>query len=194
LTTKKRPGPALRPALRREDPLRTSRTSSVNPNGTEELILTAGEPGTPRAEHFEEDRAPSWSPDGSKLVFMSQSVDPCCSAWQIWAVNREGKGASNLINDESVNDLFPSWSPDGTQIVFSRSNGLGFDLYAMPASASLPPAALAPSGAPGGATRLTTHSNVSDPDWAAIRTRRRPRRRAACSSRWMRAGAGWAAS
>lgn len=148
---------------------------TVNPDGSGEQIVSAGAAGTERAQFLEDDRVPAWSPDGSKLVFMSQDqILGCCGPWQIWAVNRDGTGATNLTNDATVNDMFPSWSPDGTQIVFSRANGFGgTNLYTMPAPSTLPLAA------PVAAARLTTGTAVAaiaaaatplavggdDPDW-----------------------------
>lgn len=151
---------------------------TVNPDGSGEQILSAGERGTPRAQSLEEDRAPAWSPDGSKLVFMSQNVDPCCPPWQIWAVNRDGSGVSLLSDNPDVYDMGPSYSPDGTQIIFSSTrdalNG-GTDLFTMPAPASLPlaaPVAMAGSAqrnieqaAATSVSRLTTIGNVDDPSW-----------------------------
>lgn len=150
---------------------------TVNPDGSGEQIVSVGAPGTDRAQFLEEDRAPAWSPDGGKLVFMSQDqIQGCCGPWQIWAVNRDGTGATNLTNDAAVNDMFPSWSPDGAQIVFSRSNGSVSDLYTMPAPTRLPLATplAATALAAGGATQaaattaapLSTAGNASDPDWA----------------------------
>lgn len=147
---------------------------TVNPDGSGEQIVSAGSRGTDRAQFLEEDRAPAWSPDGSMLVFMSQDqIQGCCGPWQIWAVNRDGTGATNLTNDATVNDMFPSWSPDGTQIVFSRSDGPASGLYTMPAPASLPLATplAATRLATGGtalattATPLPTNGDASDPDW-----------------------------
>ena len=147
--------------------------ASVNPDGSGEQILSAGAPGTDRANFLEEDRAPAWSPDGSMLVFMSQAQVPsCCGPWQLWAVNRDGSAITNLTNDETVNDLFPSWSPDGAQIVFSRFDGSGGnDLYTMPAPTSLPLPALAgatraaASAAAAAVTRLTFDGGASNPHW-----------------------------
>jgi Tol biopolymer transport system component len=152
---------------------------SVNPDGSGEQVLSTGAAGTDRALFLEEDRGPAWSPDGSLLVFMSQAQIPaCCGPWQIWAVNRDGSGATNLTNDETINDMSPSWSPDGSLIVFSRFDGSGGSgLYTMPAPTSLPlsapPAAasLATGGttlaaAPAEAGRATPLAvDGSDPDW-----------------------------
>lgn len=139
---------------------------TVNPDGSGEEVISAGDPGSLRATYLEDDRGPDWSPDSSKLVFFSQDQIPaCCGPWQIWAVNRDGSGATNLTADPTVHDLGPDWSPDGAQIVFSRFNSTGgADLYSMPAPTVLPPASgtLAVTGP---VTRLTTTRNASDPDW-----------------------------
>ena len=140
---------------------------TANPDGSGELIVSAGNPGSERASFLEEDRAPSWAPDGSKIVFMSQDQVPaCCGPWQIWAVNRDGTGATNLTADPAANDGSPTWSPDGGAILFSRVDANGSNLFTMPAPASLPVAPLASITAVTGAvTQLTTTGNASDPDW-----------------------------
>jgi Tol biopolymer transport system component len=54
-------------------------------------------------------------------VFQKQSqVGGCCEPWEIWAVNRDGSGDTNLTNDPSY-DTGPSWSPDGSEITFSST-------------------------------------------------------------------------
>jgi Tol biopolymer transport system component len=52
---------------------------TVNPDGSGEQIVSAGDPGTPRAQALEQDWRPAWAPDSSALVFSSQGVDPCCT-------------------------------------------------------------------------------------------------------------------
>lgn len=151
---------------------------TVNVDGTGEQVVSRGDPGTDRANFLEEDRSPSWSPDGSLVLFMSQAQVPsCCGPWQVWAVNRDGSSATNLTSDDTVNDLYPSWSPDGRLILFTRADATGFNLYTMPAPASLPIAqagaarvgsfaAATPAAATGPATPLTVDGNAQDGVWA----------------------------
>ena len=134
-----------------------------------EQILSVGAPDSTQATRLEEDRAPSWSPDSSQLVFMTQSVDPCCPPWQIAAVARDGTGLVGLSDNPEFNDLAPSSSPDGTLIVFTSDRDAAhsnnsFDIYTMPAP-QLAPAAMSVAVAAETIARLTTNGNVSDPAW-----------------------------
>jgi Tol biopolymer transport system component len=80
---------------------------TMDPDGQNEEILTGD-----GSDAFDE--APDWSPDSTKVVFQKQSqVGGCCEPPEIWAVNRDGSGDTNLTNDPSY-DTGPSWSPDGS--------------------------------------------------------------------------------
>jgi len=142
---------------------------TVNPDGSGEQILSAGDPGTPRAQSLEQDWRPAWAPDSSALVFSSQSVDPCCTPWQIWYVRRDGTGITLLSPDPAFNDGDPSFSPDGTLILFSSDRDGGSDLYTIPTPTLTGPAQLTAGALPAApateVTRLTSQGNVSDPSW-----------------------------
>ncbi|MFQ6608342.1 MAG: DPP IV N-terminal domain-containing protein [Fidelibacterota bacterium] len=56
-----------------------------------------------------DNRYPKYSPDGEKIVFVSNA--------QIWVMDSDG---SNLIQITTEGGLYPSWSPDGSQIVYLR--------------------------------------------------------------------------
>src|SRR5215207_5237936 len=111
---------------------------TTDPDGQNETILTG--------DGFDgNDEAPDLSPDGTKVVFMKQSqVGGCCEPWEIWAVNRDGSGDTNLTNHPS-DDMGPSWSPDGTEITFTTNRDateeepFRADIYAMAAPTTLPP-------------------------------------------------------
>lgn len=135
----------------------------INPDGSGEQVLTAGEPGTTRSDHLEEDRAPAWSPDSAMLVYMTQSVDPCCPPWQIEKVDRPGTNIVLLSDNPDLYDMSPSFSPDGTLIIFVSNRGPNgeFGFYTMPAPV---PGPLTPAR-PASVDPLPTPANASDPVW-----------------------------
>jgi Tol biopolymer transport system component len=64
----------------------------------------------------------TWSPDGSKIAFMSQQPDARGNDpnYDIYVMNADGSGLTQLT-DAPGEDGFPSWSPDGTKIAFSST-------------------------------------------------------------------------
>jgi Tol biopolymer transport system component len=56
------------------------------------------------AENPTDDRHPSWSLDGSKIVFSSFRHDN----WDIYAMNADGSGVVRLTTDPAVDDV-PTW-------------------------------------------------------------------------------------
>ena len=134
---------------------------TFNPDGSGEQILTAGIPGTPRGDFLEEDRAPAWSPDSALLVYMTQSVDPCCPPWQLEKVDRDGSNIVLLSDNPAVDDLSPSFSPDGTLVIFVSDRDGDLAFYTMPAPVPGPAAPTAPNAV----LPLPTPANASDPVW-----------------------------
>ena len=61
---------------------------------------------------------PSWSPDGSQLVFTG--YDGGLS--DLFIINADGTNLRRLTNDKYA-DLQPSWSPDGKTIAFATDRG-----------------------------------------------------------------------
>jgi Tol biopolymer transport system component len=80
----------------------------MNADGTEVKRLTNTSPGW-------SDFA-SWSPDGTKIVYLS--VDPVDNC-EIYIINVDGTDKTNLTNHPDI-DGYPSWSPDGTKIAFNH--------------------------------------------------------------------------
>ena len=70
-------------------------------------------------DNTEEERAPAWSPDGKRIVFICRRGGP---DFEICVMNADGTGQVQLT-DNNVPDLTASWSPDGKKIVFHRRVG-----------------------------------------------------------------------
>jgi Tol biopolymer transport system component len=60
----------------------------------------------------------AWSPDGSKIAFVSEADDD--ENWDIYVVSANG-GDPIRLTDSPHYDLAPAWAPDGSKIAFRRS-------------------------------------------------------------------------
>jgi eukaryotic-like serine/threonine-protein kinase len=86
-----------------------------NVDGTSEVQLTSMENGACQ---------PAWSPDGSRLVFISPCLHRVDSPREsytdasLFMINADGKGLIQLTNIPGA-DLEPAWSPDGKRIAFT---------------------------------------------------------------------------
>lgn len=70
------------------------------------------------------DNYPSWSPDGSRIAFISaRGPDPGIrNPWGLWVMNADGSGLQSVVPGDSfyvTND--PRWSPDGTRLTADGS-------------------------------------------------------------------------
>ena len=64
---------------------------------------------------------PSWSPDGSKIVFLyAKDEGDGYSNYHIYVMNADGSNWVQLTDRNiTVNNIDPDWSPDGTKIIFT---------------------------------------------------------------------------
>jgi Tol biopolymer transport system component len=68
--------------------------------------------------------SPSWSPDGTKLVYLSNAVSGVSTS--VWTINANGSDDRRLYQGPAPAGGWPnpSWSPDGKQIVVSTNAGV----------------------------------------------------------------------
>lgn len=64
--------------------------------------------------HLASDRSPVWSPDGTRIAFVSNRDGND----ELYVMNADGTNPTRLT-DEPAADRDPSWSPDGRHIVFT---------------------------------------------------------------------------
>src|ERR1044071_8448681 len=67
----------------------------------------------------DQDSGAVWSPDGTKLLFISQSNVSNLRA--LWVTNADGSNQIRIGIAAYDYDNDPSWSPDGTKIVYTRN-------------------------------------------------------------------------
>jgi len=91
---------------------------SVNSDGTGITPVVAG----PSSGDF----APSWSADGSQIVF--QSTTDATNGFDIYHYDVAGGVVTNLTNSPGDDEL-PSWSPDGTRVLFQSTQSGGTNLF-----------------------------------------------------------------
>ena len=107
------------------------------------------------------DIAPSWSPDGKRIAFMSRRdghfIGEFGLSYEIYVMDADGGNEQRLTNNRK-NDSSPSWSPDGKWIVFSsdrKGDDVNYEIYVMDAD--------------GGNQRRLTNNRVHDrsPSWSS---------------------------
>ena len=83
------------------------------------------------SNNLDNDKDPSWSPDGKRIAFMSDRD----GNYEIYVMDADGRNPQNLTNSPHY-DSSPSWSPDSTRIAFAserEKTPLIFDIYVMDA-------------------------------------------------------------
>jgi TolB protein len=64
--------------------------------------------------------APSWHPDGTRLIFASNMDDPKQRNFDIYLINLDGTGLERVTFNDTF-DGFPMFSPDGRHLVFASN-------------------------------------------------------------------------
>jgi Tol biopolymer transport system component len=92
----------------------------------EYILLVENENGELEPFPREEITEYSWSPDGKKLVFESYG-NP--DLMDIFIINADGSGETNLTNNSGIQDMSPIWSPNGKKILFTSDRTGSVEIY-----------------------------------------------------------------
>jgi Tol biopolymer transport system component len=65
---------------------------------------------------------PAWSPDGSRIAFVRYQA-PFFQT-DIWLINADGTGLTQVTATASFFEQWPTWSPDGSMIAFARGGDI----------------------------------------------------------------------
>jgi dipeptidyl aminopeptidase/acylaminoacyl peptidase len=122
---------------------RDGEIATVAPVGTGLAVLTA-------TERFEIE--PDWSPSGTQLVYrVGINADD-----EIFRMNADGSGVTNITNSGSTVEEHPAWSPAGDRIAFVKGAFSAAEVWTMN-----------PDGT--AQTRVTTNAFLdSQPNWQPV--------------------------
>ena len=136
---------------------------------TSDIYVMDADGGNQRrlTNHPEDDKSPSWSPDGTRIAFQSYRDNDRNHNIEIYVINVDGSNLQRLTNNLAADEA-PAWSPDGEQIVFESAREGHFidldenitdEIYVMDADG-------------GNQRRLTENRNNDwDPVWSPDGTR-----------------------
>jgi len=118
-------------------------------NGHEIVVMNAdGGEKTNLTMNIYDDFLPTWSPDGSKIAFVSTRS----GSKDIFTMNADGSEQMNLTK-HGAEEYSPSWSPDGKQIVFVSTRKIVDSIYVMNSDGT-------------GVARLNSEWGVQNPSWS----------------------------
>jgi hypothetical protein len=83
--------------------------------GSREDLFVVGADGTGLAQLTDDaarDRAPAWSPDGSRIAMYSNRG----GEYEIWSIRPDGSGLEQVTRGTSLGLWFPVWAPDGMRL------------------------------------------------------------------------------
>lgn len=82
-------------------------------------ITTDGATLRQLTDDVDKDRAPSWSPDGKKLVWYSNRT----GTYEMWTMNRDGSDMRAMTSGTKKSRWFPQYSPNGRYVLAQNERG-----------------------------------------------------------------------
>ena len=80
----------------------------------------AGGTATPLTRGMAFDGQPRWSPDGKRIVFVSDRD----GGWNLWTISADKRDTAQVTRGKTNNYFSPEWTPDGKYIVATRGTKL----------------------------------------------------------------------
>ena len=114
-----------------DDPmLVTARAFDTSGNSSSESItVTVSDRTVTRLTDWpNDDMNPSWSPDGTAIVFQSRRPE---GHFDIWTMAEDGSNLTRLTSNTNE-DRNPAWSPSGDMIAFDSNRAGSYDIWTLP--------------------------------------------------------------
>lgn len=127
------PGYKVRPTFRPDGEVITAQLDRPRP-AIHAFVVADGPngPDTELSRNRDQDTYPSWSPDGSRLVFAKTeraSIDAGITSKRIWSMDGDGSNPRPLATFADARH--PIWSPDGEWVAFDAATPNGRQVHAV---------------------------------------------------------------
>jgi hypothetical protein len=109
-------------------------------------VFVSGQQGENRVVVGTQAFDPAWSPDGTRVAFVSFINANGTGHADLYVVAADGTGLTRVTSDTAISKSVPAWSSDGTSIAYLGNTGGPTDVWVAPAA--------------GGASRRLTTSGV----------------------------------